>query len=288
MSSVRSQERGARWILGAPLLAALALLIAYPLGYGVYTALQNKTLLNPTTRFTGLDNVTRVLSDGSFWHAVAFTAKFTAISTATEMCLGFGLALLFDRRFPGKQALLTATLLPIMIAPALMGVMFRLLLNGDIGTLPALLRILGLHLSLFAESTVVPLLITLDVLQWTPFTMLLLYSGLQTVPRELYEAAAVDGAGYWRTIRSVTLPVLAPIIFIASFLRAIDAFRTFDVIYVLTGGGPGDATATMSIYIYKAFANGNFGVAAAASLIASVLLVPVVPIIIRRLLPQRP
>jgi multiple sugar transport system permease protein len=279
----RADARRARWILSAPLLAFIALAVIYPIFYGVRTALQHRTLLDPTSSWAGVANFTTVLGDSGFWHAVGFTLQFTLIVTVVELLLGFALALLCDRHFPGKKALLSVLILPIMIAPALMGVMFRLLLNQDIGMFPALLQKAGIHITLFGNHAVVPMLMILDIVQWTPFTFLLFYAGLQTVPRDLYEAAAVDGAGYLRMVRSVLLPLMVPIVLITGFLRAIDAFRTFDVIYVLTGGGPADKTTTMSIYIYKLFSTGNFGTASAAAVLAALLMLPMVPIVVRRL-----
>lgn len=279
----RRDRRAARWVLGAPLLAFLAVLVVYPIFYGVRTALQHRTLLDPAGTWAGFGNLKTVLEDTGFWHAVWFTVRFTVIVTIAELVLGFVLALLCDKHFPGKKGLLTTLIMPIMIAPALMGVMFRLLLNQNIGLVPALLHKIGVDITLFGNGTVVPLLMILDIAQWTPFAFLLFYAGLQTVPRELYDAAAVDGAGFVRTVRSVVLPLMIPIVFVTGFLRAIDAFRTFDVIYVLTGGGPGDKTTTMSIYTYKLFATGNFGTASAAALLAAILVLPLVPIVVRRL-----
>ncbi|WP_203920730.1 carbohydrate ABC transporter permease [Rugosimonospora africana] len=278
----RNHTRGARWILSAPLLVFVAVAVIYPIVYGVRTALQNRTLLDPDASWAGAANFLTTVKDSGFWHAVWFTILFTAIVTCVELVLGFCLALLVDKYFPGKKPLLSALILPIMIAPALMGVMFRLLLNENIGAVPALLHDAGIHITLFSNGAVVPLLIVLDIVQWTPFTFLLFYAGLQALPRDTYEAAAVDGAGFARTVRSVVLPMMAPVVFITGFLRAIDAFRTFDVIYVLTGGGPGDQTTTMSIYIYKLFATGNFGTASAAAVLAALIVLPLVPVVTRR------
>nr|WTB28616.1 sugar ABC transporter permease [Streptomyces sp. NBC_00830] len=280
---IRHNAKVARWVLTAPLLAFLALAVAYPIYYGVLTSLQQHSLLDPTPVWAGLKNFTTVLKDTSFWHAVSFTLQFSVVVTVLEMVLGFLLALLMNKHFPGRKKLLSFLIMPVMIAPALMGVMFRLLLNSNIGIVPAVLAKVGIHISLFSNGAVVPLLTVLDVAQWTPFAFLLFYSGLQTVPKELYEAASVDGAGYFRTIRSVIIPLMLPILFITGFLRAIDAFRTFDVIYVLTGGGPGDQTSTLSIYIYKAFSTGNFGTASAAAVLAAILVLPLVPVVVRRL-----
>jgi multiple sugar transport system permease protein len=141
-----------------------------------------------------------------------------------------------------------------------------------------------LDISLFAPNTVIPLLVLLDLLQWTPFAFLIMYAGLQSFPTDVLEAAQVDGARRLRTLRSIVVPIMKPIIFAAVFLRLIDALRTFDVIYVLTAGGPGTKTTTMSIYIYKtAFESGQFGLAAAASTIVMVVLLPFVPVFVKRI-----
>ncbi|GAA5022609.1 carbohydrate ABC transporter permease [Actinopolymorpha pittospori] len=285
---MRRDVKVARWVLSAPLLAFLAVAVAYPLLYGIRTALQHRTLLDPVATWAGLDNLSHVVRDAGFWHAVLFTLQFTVIVTLVELVLGFALALLMEKAFPGRRGLLSVLILPVMIAPALMGVMFRLLLNQDIGFVPALLHKVGLDITLFSNGAVVPLLTVLDIAQWTPFTFLLFYSGLQTVPRELYEAATVDGASYLRTVQSIVVPLMLPIVFITGFLRAIDGYRTFDVIYVLTGGGPADKTTTLSIYIYKAFATGNFGTASAAALLAALIVLPLVPFVVKRIVTTEP
>lgn len=274
----------AAFVLSAPLIVFAALFVAYPLVSGTLTAFTSKSLLDPTEAFNGIDNFVSIFTKPSFANAAGFTASFAAIVVSLEMILGFGLALLFDRKFPGKKLFFTLTLLPIMIAPALLGIMFRLLLNEDIGAVPALLQSVGLSVSLFSPSSVVPLLVVLDVLQWTPFTFLIIYAGLQSFPRELLEASSVDGAHFFRQLWHIVLPVLKPVLFAAFFLRAIDAIRTFDVIYVLTAGGPGTSTTTLSIYIYKvAFEQGDFGKAAAASLVVLLCLLPFVPFIVKRI-----
>jgi multiple sugar transport system permease protein len=273
-----------KWLLGSPLIIFALIFVAYPVYQGIQTGFYGLSLQNPETLFTGLENFGTVLTDPGFLAAARFTALFAVSVTAIETVLGFGLALLVNREFPGKKVFFTMLLVPIMVAPALLGVMFRLLLNGDIGLVPAVLRSVGLDISLFAPNTVVPLLVLLDILQWTPFAFLIMYAGLQSFPTDVLEAAQVDGAGRLRILRSIVAPIMKPIIFAAVFLRLIDALRTFDVIYVLTAGGPGTKTTTMSIYIYKtAFESGQFGLAAAASTIVMVVLLPFVPIFVRRI-----
>jgi multiple sugar transport system permease protein len=277
-------NRRARWALGSPLFLYLAVLVAFPLGYTVWISFRNLSVLVPTSRYVGTLNYRLVLDDPTFWAAIWFTLRYMFIVTAVELVLGTALALLFDRLFPGKRTLFSFMLVPIMTAPALMGVAYELMLNGDIGVVPYFLGKVGLNVSLFAPGSVEAMLMAIDILQWTPFVFLVVYSGLQTVPGDYYEAAVVDGASYWRTVRSIVLPLLKPIIFIGVFLRAVNAFRTFDVIYILTGGGPGALTTTTSIYVYKqAFTSGQFGEAAAASLIIAALFVPVLPLLVPRI-----
>ncbi|WP_165547200.1 carbohydrate ABC transporter permease [Kribbella sindirgiensis] len=273
-----------KWVLGSPLILFAAIFVAYPVYQGIQTGFYGLSLQNPETLFTGLDNFGTVLTDPGFLAAAKFTVLFAVAVTVVETVLGFGLALLVNRDFPGKKVFFTMLLVPIMVAPALLGVMFRLLLNGDIGLVPAVLRTVGLDVSLFAPNTVVQLLVLLDILQWTPFAFLIMYAGLQSFPTDVLEAAQVDGAGRLRILRSIIAPIMKPIIFAALFLRLIDALRTFDVIYVLTAGGPGTKTTTMSIYIYKtAFESGQFGLAAAASTIVMLVLLPFVPLFVRRI-----
>ncbi|WP_409300264.1 carbohydrate ABC transporter permease [Peribacillus sp. SCS-155] len=278
------KEKWAKWVFASPLIVFLIILVLFPALYGVYTSTQSMTLQSEVTEWIWLDNYLNVLKGTAFWEAMSFTVKFTVITTIIELACGFLLALLFDRVFPGKRIVLSFILIPIMVAPSLMGIMLRLMLNENIGVATYFLDAIGITVNLFDTKSVVPLLIALDVLQWIPFTFLIIYAGLQTVDTGLYEAASVDGAGYWTTIFRVILPVVSPILLVAAFLRGIDAFRTFDVIYVLTNGGPGSSTTTASIFIYKtAFKEGNIGEAAAASILISGMLLILFSVLLKRL-----
>ncbi len=284
----KAGARSAKWVLGAPLLLFAVVFVAIPVFQGIQTSFYDLTLQNPTAPFAGLRNYGSLFSSPDFLNAAKFTIGFALVVTSIETVLGFFLALLVDRSFPGKKLVFTMLLVPIMIAPALLGVMFRLLLNGDIGLVPAILAKVGLQVSLFAPGSVVPLLVVLDVLQWTPFTFLIIYAGLQSFPTDVLEAAQIDGAGWLRTLGSVVLPIMKPVLFAAVFLRLIDAIRTFDVIYVLTAGGPGTRTTTLSIFIYKtAFESGGFGLAAAASTVIMIVLLPLVPLLVKRIARQQ-
>lgn len=280
-----TQTRGAaRWVLGAPLLVFLIVLVAYPIGSALWTSFTDSALTNPEPGLVGFQNYAEVLGDRVFWASLGFTVVYTISVTAIEFVLGTALALMLFRLVGSARTLLTFLLLPIMIAPSLMGVMFRLLLNDDIGVGAHALRALGLDGSPFAASNIVPLLITLDVLQWTPLVALIVYAGLLTVPAEVLEAARVDGAHWGRQILHILLPLVRRVMIVALFLRGIDAFRTFDVIYILTGGGPGVKTTSLSIYVYnRAFADGEFGMATAAAFLIMLIVIPIIPSMVKRL-----
>lgn len=276
-----------RWALSTPLLVFLAVFTVFPMFYGLWISLTDRSILNPNGQFVGFENFATILSDGDFWQSLWFTVWFTIVTTLFVLVTGLALAMAMNRRFPGKKLLFTLLLLPIMVAPALMGLMFRLTLNSDIGLTARLLSSIGLDINLFAPDTVTNLLVALEVFQWTPFVFLICYAGLQGLPAELYEASALDGAGPWRNFSSITLPLMAPVLFTAGFLRGVDALRTFDVIYVLTGGGPGTMTTTMTIYIYKqAIIEGDFGVGTAAAVLILLIMIPLVPIIMKRIVVQ--
>jgi multiple sugar transport system permease protein len=246
-------------------------LTIFPTLFAYYISLHQAKLIGwDQSIFIGLQNFGKTLSDPEFFQALWFSVRFALVSTLIESFLGLGLALWFNRRvLPGRGILLSLMLLPIMVSPALLGIMFRLLLNQFVGPLAYYLSSLGLPgRQLLTPDYIIRTLIVIDVTQWTPFAFLILYSALKTVPRELYEAAAVDGASSVQNFIYITIPLILPFIFITLLVRGIDSFKSFDMIYVLTGGGPGTSTTTISIHIYKmAFNQGDVGRAAAASLI---------------------
>ena len=284
MSTTFNRERKvAGWILSAPLLLLLAGLLIWPIYLGFQTSITHDVLSEFETYPVGFENYRSILSEPNFWSSIRFTLIFALTATIIELILGFALALLFDRYFPGKRILFSLMLVPIMIAPSLMAVMFRLILNENIGVIPGLLNKIGLSYSIFDQNNVFTSLIMLDVIEFTAFTFLLSYSALQNMPQEIYEAAAIDGASKSQTLWRVTLPILKPALAIVFLLRILDSIRTFDSIYILTGGGPGTTTQTVGIYIYKtAFIYGDFGLAASAAIVLVLLLAPFMPSIIKQ------
>jgi multiple sugar transport system permease protein len=284
MSAAFSREkRSAGWILSAPLLLLLAGLLIWPLYLGIKTSLMHDVLSDFDTYYAGLENYKNLISEPNFWNSIRFTLIFAIVATLVELVLGFLLAILFDRIFPGKRILFSLMLVPIMIAPSLLAVMFRLILNENIGVIPGILNKFGLSYAIFDQGNIFMSLIILDVISYTAFTFLLSYSALQNMSQEIYEAAAIDGATTLQILVRVTLPILRPALAIIFLLRFLDSIRTFDSIYILTGGGPGTTTQTVGIYIYKtAFIFGDFGLAAAAAIVLVMLLAPFMPSIIRQ------
>jgi multiple sugar transport system permease protein len=277
------RDRVSAFALAAPLLVFLSTLVVWPIYLGIKTSLSRDLLSEFEITPAGLDNFKSIIAAPDFWSALRFTILFAIVVTVVEGLLGFTLALVFDRKFPGKRTLFSMVLIPIMIAPSLMAVMYRLILNENIGVIPGFLQRFGLDISIFDQRYVFFTLVALDAIQYTSFAFLLVYAALQNIPQEIYESAAIDGARYRQVIWRITLPILKPALAIIAMLRLIDSFRTFDTIYILTGGGPGISTQTIGIYIYKtAFITGDFGLASAASVMLVLLLAPVMPKIIKQ------
>ncbi len=255
-------------LLLSPILIFFFGLMIFPTIYGWYLSL-NRVFLHTFEFpvFIGLTNFMSVIRDPRFHSALAFTARFAIITTIAQLAIGMGLAVLFNRDIPGKRIFTSLLLLPMMVSPALIGVMYRLLLNEFIGPLSYYTG-----LNLLGMRYVVGTIMVIDILQWSPFAFLILYAALQTIPKSYYEAASIEGASRWQSFLYVTLPSIRAFIIMVLVLRGIDAFKTFDMINVLTAGGPGTATTTVSIYIYKmAFQTGNIGRATAASLLLLII-----------------
>jgi multiple sugar transport system permease protein len=277
------ERKIAGWLLSAPLLILLAGLLVWPMYLGFQTSMTHDILSDFETYPVGFENYRNLLMEPNFWSAIRFTLIFAFTASIVELILGFALALMFDRVFPGKKILFSLMLIPIMIAPSLMAVMFRLILNENIGVIPGFLKIIGSSYSIFDQNNIFLSLIVLDVIQFTAFTFLLTYSALQNMPSEIYEAAAIDGANKRQTLFRITMPILKPALAIVFLLRILDSIRTFDSIYILTGGGPGTSTQTVGIYIYKtAFIFGDFGLAASAAIVLVLILAPFMPFIIKQ------
>ncbi|HEV8588912.1 MAG TPA: sugar ABC transporter permease [Pyrinomonadaceae bacterium] len=261
-----ASDRSLAYLLLAPTIAVLLALTIYPLIYSVRISFQSNSGA-PT-----LQNFARLFTDQFFLSALAHTLVYAAIALTIEFLLGLGLALLLDSQIRARNIFRVLLLIPLMLPPVVVGVIWRLMLNSNFGAVNATLKSFGVNTDLLTWTASPKLamasVIIADVWQWTPFMFLILLAGLQAIPQEPYEAALVDGSSPWQTFRHVTLPLLKPAILIALLLRTMDLLRVFDHIFILTEGGPGFATETVSLYIYRtAFRFSNFGYAAAMSFV---------------------
>ncbi len=266
-------ERFLPLLLLAPTLLVLLALSIYPLIYAVRVSLQAGR--GASARWS-LENFARIFSDGFFLDALLHTLVYAAAALTLEFLLGLGLAVLLNEQLRGRSLFRAALLIPMMLPPVVVGVVWRLVLNPNFGAVNGTLRSLGIStesLTWTASPRLAFLsVIAVDVWQWTPFVFLILLAGLQAIPQEPYEAARIDGSGPWQTFRFITLPLLKPAILIVLLLRTMDLLRVFDQIFILTEGGPGFATETISLYIYRAaFRFGDFGYAAAMSFVLLII-----------------
>jgi multiple sugar transport system permease protein len=262
-------ERALPLLLVAPTVSVLVALSIYPLIYAVKVSLQAEG--SAGARWT-LRNFSRLWADEFFLAALAHTLSYAAIALTIEFLLGLSLAVLLNREMRGRSLFRAALLVPMMLPPVVVGVVWRLMLNPNFGAVNGTLQGLGFSTGQLTWTANPALaffsIVMVDVWQWTPFMFLILLAGLQAIPEEPYEAALIDGSTPWQTFRHVTLPLLKPAILIALLLRTMDLLRVFDQIFILTEGGPGSATETISLYIYRtAFRFGDFGYAAAMSFI---------------------
>lgn len=275
------------WRFLAPAALLLGVVTLYPLVHVAWLSLQRRSLLDPDPpSFAGLDNYARLAADERFWNALGNTLYFAGVSVSLELALGLAFALVVQRPFRGRAALYGIILLPWAVPTAVSARMWEWMYEAEIGVLN---HLLGVSVNwLGSPAWALNAAIAMDVWKSTPFVALLLVAGLQAIPRELYQAAAVDGASRWTVLRRITLPLLAPVMLVALIFRTIDAFRAFDSIYVLTGGGPADSTETLSIYAYKALFQTlefGYGSALAVSVFACVALVAgLYAVLLRRVL----
>lgn len=224
-----------------------------------------------TKRFVGWVNYQRLLSDPHFWQSFKFTLLFVMVSVSCELFLGVVFALVLNETFKGRGFLRAAILIPWAIPIAISARIWQLVYNYDYGVLNYLVVMLGISSTpvnwLGSSFGAFASLVLADVWKTTPFVTIILLAGLTTTPQEVYKQAMVDGTNFYQRFLKVTLPLLRPVIVVALLFRTIDAVRIFDLVYVLTGGGPGGSTSSLSLYAYKFFLAGDFGYGSAVSVI---------------------
>jgi multiple sugar transport system permease protein len=264
----------AGYFLASPALLVMIAIFLYPLGYSFVMSFFRWDLSAPSAPFIGLNNYRETFASPLFQQSLRNQLVFTAATIAVEVSAGMGVAVLINGEMRGLRAARTLLLIPPMIAPAVVGLNFRWLFNSQYGFIDALLA--ALHLPaipwLSDPNWALASIVIADVWQNTPLMVLLFLAGLQSLPQEPLEAASVDGASPWQIFWNITLPLMRPVIVIALMLRIIDTFRTFDVVWLMTQGGPGGATSLVTVHAYLlAFQGVDFGHAAAVSYIALVI-----------------
>jgi multiple sugar transport system permease protein len=267
-------------------LAAIALVVAYPTVFLLLTSGQSWNLLVGIRTPVGLANYAAILTDRLFQQSVLRTLEYTAACVAAEVSLGLVLAAAFNRELPGIGLLRTLLVTPLLIAPVATGLIWRFMYEPSIGVINQALRRVGLRPLLWISSPALALtgVGISEVWQWTPFVFLVLLAGLKGLPESFDEAAQLDGASWPRRLWHIQMPLLTRIILVIVLLRFIDIFRSFDLIYVMTRGGPGDATYTLSFYNYVlGFTQFQMGMASATALITVAFATIVTSILLRQL-----
>jgi multiple sugar transport system permease protein len=285
----RWAHRHAQWLFPAPAVLLVAVLIVYPIAYTGWMSFQewSASSLSPP-RFVGAANYAKILvGDARFREAVARTIYFTLVAVAAETLLGVAMALLFNREFWGRGLLRTLAILPMVATPTAIALVFVMMYHPTLGVANYLVSLAGLapFRWTYSSQTALYALALVDIWQWTPLIMLIALAGLASLPREPYEAARLDGASPFQAFWHITLPLLRPALVVAILFRAIDALKTFDIIFVMTQGGPANASETINILLFnQAFSYFNMGYAAsmAVALFALVMGASLLLIKVRR------
>lgn len=260
----------------APAVGILALFQVLPIAIGTNASFRDWSLHDPQKTWVGFQKYVSVLSDGTFLSLVLpNTLMFMFFSVSISLAVGLALALLLNRSFFGQRIVQTVLLLPLMVAPVVAAIMLRWMFNDEFGIVNVILEALGFEPQpwLIQRWSAFAIVVGTDVWLWSPWFALLLLAGLQSLPKEPFEAAAIDGIKPWRVFTHLTLPMLRPVIVVCVVIRAIDAFRVFDIVWTLTEGGPARATEVFSVYAYiEAFQAMDFAKGAAAAVIGGVII----------------
>jgi multiple sugar transport system permease protein len=265
------RDRRFGWLMASPSLAILFLVILFPVFWALFTSLHDYTLIAPNfDTFTGIGNFTKALEDGEFRHTLWLTAFFVLAVVLLEFALGFLVALMLNSVERFKPIYYAILLCPLLMNPVIVGLIWRMFLHPSLGIVNYLLSTVGIDPVNWLGSTSVALwtVVMVDIWHQVSFMIVLLLAGLSALPKEPYEAARVDGASIWQCFWRITVPLMRPVIIVTLLIRLIFAVKTYDLIYIMTRGGPGVSTDLVSYFIYRtAFVSLNIGEASAMSII---------------------
>jgi multiple sugar transport system permease protein len=280
----RREKLVALLLLGPAVVYLLALSI-YPTIYSLWIAFHNYSLYRrDLVSFAGVDNFTDLLDSDVFKQSLQVTLVFAAAAVLVELILGFAIAVLLDRKMRGANVLRTLLIIPVLISPVAMGLTFRYIFAPTYGLLTYLMRSAHLPTADWTVSVnwALPVVIFADVWQWTPFVALILLSGMQSVSTEVTEAAELDGLSEWQKLWRIVVPLIRPVLLVVVLIRLIDTIRMFDLVFVMTRGGPGSVTEVLSLFSYvTGFASGDMGSASAIAWVTLVLVNVLVAIFLR-------
>lgn len=273
------------------MVAMLLVFTAYPIFQLLLMSLADVTYVRGARvwDWVGFRNYLVAFGDEIFWVSLRNTLMYWASALSVELVIGFGLALAASKVTRFATVYRTVLMLPLLVPPIAVATAWRLILNANFGPVNQVARAVGLpeQYWLSSHETALAAIIGVSVWYWTSYTFILLLAGLQSIPGELYEAAKIDGARGWQSLRFVTLPLLAPALIVTVLFRTINAFKVFDVVYALTGGGPGISTEVINTYAYKVFITQNrLGYGASLSVLA-ILIVAVIAISYNRIFPTK-
>jgi trehalose/maltose transport system permease protein len=259
------------------LLPGIALLLAFNLIPFINTLLisfKNVKLILPQEKFSGLNNYQAILTDTRFWYSFSTTLLYTFVSTSLEAIMGLCMGIVMNRLSPRNNFLRILIFIPWIIPTVVTARIWQWMFDYNLGIINYFLEVLAIKRTNWLGDPFLAFfsLVIADVWKTTPFVAIIILAGLSTIPLEIYQSSIIDGASSWQRFRFITLPLILPVLGVAILFRAIDALRIFDLVYVLTGGGPGGSTETLSIYAYKLFFyKGDFGQGAATSVIILLL-----------------
>jgi multiple sugar transport system permease protein len=275
MQTIIQRRKRIAFLMVLPLLALFIGLTIYPFAYMIFISFHDYSLVSfEPPQFIGFQNYQNIYSDLTARSSVSFTVFLLAMAVPIEIFLGLGIAFLIRDVF-GERAFRGLLLIPMMIPPVVAGIAWKMLYNYEFGPVNYFLSLIGyskvswLGNHIFSRLGVV----MIDVWQWTPFVFLVLYAGLRSIPQEIVEAGYVDGASGWNAIRHIEIPLIKPLIWVVLIIRSIDALKLFDIVYMVTFGGPGSSTHSYSFYIYKAGVSFGWDIGYASALSILLLLV---------------
>ncbi|CDZ63341.1 carbohydrate ABC transporter permease [Neorhizobium galegae] len=263
------------WPFVVPALIVIGAVIVFPWVFTLWMSVNSWTLGQEQT-FAGLDNYIRLATDFRFWESLWHTLIFTVLAVVAPLFLGTLAALIFDAQFPLRGFLRGVFVMPMMATPVAIALVWTMMFHPQLGVLNYLLSLVGIGPQewIYNRYSVIPSLVLVETWQWTPLIMLIVLGGLASLPREPYESAEIDGANPWQKFRYLTLPMIAPFLMIGVIIRAIDAIKSFDIIYAMTQGGPGTASETINIYLYNtAFSYYDIGYGSAMAVVFFVIIV---------------